>query len=517
MAKYKDINYEQDRLIPISFSKQIRPGTLEYTISYLIDHEIDLSLFESHYKNDQVGRPAYDPAVLLKVILYAYSRGIVSSREIAQNCQENIIFMALSGDSHPHFTTIAGFIADMDHEITAIFRDVLLYCDKMGLIGKDMFAVDGCKRPSNADKRWSGTKKELKHRLLKTENVIKTLVKEHRSRDKCEAKGKSVVDREKKRIEDLKDEVRKVKEWLKKNQDKPGKTGPKKSNITDNESAKMSTSHGVIQGYVGLAVVDDKHQIVVHGEAFGEAQEHGLLPLALEATKDHFSAIGVSRNIYKKVKVTADAGFHSRENLEYLHDEKIDAYIADTRFRKRDDRFSEVDKYKERTRKERRARVGAKRCFGADEFEYDEASGKLICPAGNKLYQNGHHKDLNGYTATRFRGPKSACLNCPLRRQCIRNPDTSETRLVTKFYELIDSQRDSLIEKMKRKIDSVRGRAIYNKRLGTVEPVFGNMETKGLRRFTLRSKIKVNIQWNLFCILHNIEKIHGYGFGYAAI
>jgi hypothetical protein len=65
---------------------------------------------------------------------------------------------------------------------------------------------------------------------------------------------------------------------LKDNNDKPGKLGtPVKSNITDNESAKMKTSHGVIQGYDGVAVVDDKHQIIVHAKAFGAAQEHDLL------------------------------------------------------------------------------------------------------------------------------------------------------------------------------------------------------------------------------------------------
>jgi Transposase domain (DUF772) len=87
MARYRDYSYEQAKLIPISFQQQNLPGTFEHTLSYLIDQEFDLSVFEARYRNDETGAPAYDPAILLKIILYAYSRGIVSSREIARCCR----------------------------------------------------------------------------------------------------------------------------------------------------------------------------------------------------------------------------------------------------------------------------------------------------------------------------------------------------------------------------------------------------------------------------------------------
>src|SRR5215472_3024633 len=79
MARYKDYSYEQTKLIPIAFSQQILPGTFEHTLNYLIDNEFDLSGFEQRYHNDETGAPAYDPAILLKIILYAYSRGMRSS------------------------------------------------------------------------------------------------------------------------------------------------------------------------------------------------------------------------------------------------------------------------------------------------------------------------------------------------------------------------------------------------------------------------------------------------------
>ncbi len=111
MARYKAHSYAQMKMVAVSYEQQILPGTFEYTLNHLIDHKIDLAPFTARYANDETGAPAYDPAILLKVILYAYSRGVTSSRAIAQLCRENIIFMALSADSTPHFTTIAGSAA----------------------------------------------------------------------------------------------------------------------------------------------------------------------------------------------------------------------------------------------------------------------------------------------------------------------------------------------------------------------------------------------------------------------
>ena len=152
MARYKPVHYEQDKFIPIRFSQQILPGTFEYTLNYLIDNVVDVSVFDGRYRNDETGAPAFEPAVLLKIVLYAYARGILSSREMERACKENVVFMALSADTQPHFTTIAQFISSMGEEIEPIFRDVLLYCDELGLIGKELFAIDGCKLPSNASK-----------------------------------------------------------------------------------------------------------------------------------------------------------------------------------------------------------------------------------------------------------------------------------------------------------------------------------------------------------------------------
>jgi len=97
----------------------MQPGTFEYTLNKLINEEIDLSVFYENIKNDETGAPAYDPAILLKIILFSYSRGIISSRAIERFCRENVVCIALAADTVPHFTTIANFISRDD--LTPLF------------------------------------------------------------------------------------------------------------------------------------------------------------------------------------------------------------------------------------------------------------------------------------------------------------------------------------------------------------------------------------------------------------
>ena len=511
MAKYKEYSYDQGVFLPVFFDRQILPGTFEYSLNHMIDNEVDLKIFDSRYKNDETGAPAYDPKILLKIILFAYSRGITSSRKIAQCCEENIIFMALSANTRPHFTTIADFISTMGDQAIALFREIILVCDEMGLIGKDMFAVDGCKLPSNASKEWSGTKADFKNKCIKLEKAIEKIIKRHRKIDHTEDKEK-IIERDIQYIATLKKQIRKIRDWTKDNDDKPGADGkPIKSNITDNESAKMKTSNGVIQGYNGVAMVDSKHQVIVAAEAFGKAQEYGLLEPMIQNTKDNFSSIKRDDNIFKDTRLTADSGFHTNKNMDMLAEQEIDGYIADRYFRKRDPAFDNYGRYKERSQKERIRREKKTRLFSTRDFTFDPDFKFCMCPAGKRLYRSGSNIDRKGYYVTRFKGPKSACVPCHLRDQCLRHPDRTQIRQVAFFHERKEIPVTPA-ERMKQKIDSPSGKLIYSKRIGTVEPVFANIRHMlRLDRFNLRGKLKVNCQWLLFCSVHNLKKIHRYG------
>jgi transposase len=132
MARYKHYDYAQTKMIPIDLEKQLTPGTLEFAIHILVQRHIDTAIFESRYKNNNTGCPAYDPKVLLKVVLLAYSRGLLSSRKIEQACRENVTFMALACGMLPDHSTIAAFVSSMKDEIISLFRDVLLVCEEQG-------------------------------------------------------------------------------------------------------------------------------------------------------------------------------------------------------------------------------------------------------------------------------------------------------------------------------------------------------------------------------------------------
>ena len=453
-----------------------------------------------------MGAPAYDPAILLKIILYAYARGVTSSREVERLCQENVVFMALSADSHPHFTTIASFIARLDVQIVAVFREVLLVCDELGLIGREMFAIDGVKLPSNASKEWSGTRADFLQKAEKMERAIERLVKRHREVDaKGEDQGLRAA--RSKQIETLEAALAKVRRFLRRGIERVGPSGRvKKSNLTDAHSAKMKTSKGVIQGYTGVAVVDHKHQVVVGAEAFGEGQEHGLLVPMLEQTRMAFRELGRDGDVLHGRVLTADAGFHSEANAKYLEDTGIDGYLADTFFRKRDVRFISAERHKPQ------AQPDAHRRFGPQDFHFDPLTKSCTCPAGKHLYSSGRHNRPDGYRALIFQGAKRDCGPCPLRMRCLKHPQRTPTRQVVFFLGRAQGKAETYSARMKSKIDTERGRYLYGRRLGTVEPVFANIcHAHRLRRFSLRTKRKVNTQWLLYCMVHNIGKLQRFG------
>ena len=182
MARYKPI-HQGVKLLAVDFDRQILPGTFEHALRHLVDHELDLDGFHQRYRNDVQGAAAFDPAVLLKIILLAYSRGIISSRKMEAACRENMLFIAVSGDSQPHFTTLAAFIANAGELIAKLFAQVLLICDRQGLIGKELFAIDGVKLPSNASKAKSGTRADFLRQAERMEKAAEKMIGKHQQAD----------------------------------------------------------------------------------------------------------------------------------------------------------------------------------------------------------------------------------------------------------------------------------------------------------------------------------------------
>jgi hypothetical protein len=249
---------------------------------------------------------------------------------------------------------------------------------------------------------------------------------------------------------------------------------------------------------------------VVDAQAFGEAQEHDLLQPMIEGTEAHFKSIKLS-NVFASTKLTADSGFYNKKNVEYVYQQGIDAYLPDIGFRKRDPRFADAERHRARHKKEKQ-KQRKRHHFTSPDFHYDAATHTCICPAGKKLYSNGRNKNLNGYETLKFRGPQKHCVPCHLRAQCMKDPNTTQTRQVAIFIGRSKLAKDNILDKMKAKIDSPDGRFHYSRRMGIVEPVFGHItSTLKLNRFSLRTRKKVDTQWKLYCMVHNLLKIHRYG------
>ena len=507
MAKYKSYDYAQTMMVAVSLADQLEPGTLEHTIHYVVEHKLDLSSFDKERLNDETGRPGYDPRVLLKVVLLGYARGMLSSRRLEAACKQNIIFMALCCGQRPDHSTIAEFVSGMGEErISSLFSQVLLVCAEEGLLGGTHFAIDGYKLSSNAAKECSGTHGDLRKKRDKLRELVRNSVREHRRNDRG-GPGASTPD---KRIERLQRQAERIERFLQENEPRVGRTGNEvQSNVTDNQSAKMKSSHGIIQGYNANAMVDAKRQVIVHAQAFGEGDDGAVAAPMLQGAQANLKAAGCAAAVLENKIVSADTGYFSNRNLEAFAEAKVDAYVPDPKFRQRDPRFAEAGRHRRPTDRHKQQYKSKRRRFGPQDFKFDPESQRLICPNGVRLHRSGHEmKTPQGFLVTSYRAAKTACLKCALRERCLRNPRSGNPRQVRVFHGRVT---ETLTSRMKDKIDTPEGRALYSRRLGIVEPVFGNIGAqKGMSRSTLRGTAKVNIQWRLYCMVHNLEKLGRY-------
>lgn len=520
MPKYIPYDPNQSRMVVINYSDQLQPGTFEFAISHLIDNVLDLSVFHSRYNNDEGGRPAYDPAIMLKIILYAYSKGVTSSREIQWCCETNVIFKALSCDSVPHFTSIAAFVSEHPREIEELFEQVLLVCHDQGLLGNELFAIDGCKMPSNASKEWSGTRKELVKKRDKIYRQIQHYLTEHQRTDQFVEDDAARQKRIRQTIDTLNSAKDRIDDFLKSTSPRMGqgkRAKEIKSNITDNESAKMTTSKGTIQGYTGVAAVDSKHQVIIDAQAFGAGQEHHLLKPVLHSVRSRYHRLRISQNIYQTgITVTADTGYANESNMAYLYEKGINGYIPDNKFRSRDPRFTEYKASHSTRPASARSEKVTQSVIPASDFQFNPSEKTCICPAGEDMWLRSERTSQDGHLKLFFEGRLTKCRDCELKRSCMRNPDSPNTRKgrgrQVSFIMNRGANQSQYTDWMKQRIDSSKGREIYSQRMAVVEPVFANIgANKRLRRFSLRGRLKVQGQWQLYCLVHNIEKLMNYG------
>ena len=217
--------------------------------------------------------------------------------------------------------------------------------------------------------------------------------------------------------------------------------------------------------------------------------------------------IGKDRDYFQGRQLSADSNYYSLANLVLCQAESLDAYIPDLQFRKRDPRFSDQQRFKNGVHPRKRS-AAKEKTFTAADFVFDDSKQVYLCPQG-KVLKRGARSQRNRYRVYDiYRAHQKDCAACPVRSKCLSKRDTPRRYLSVE----VESPYPHLIENMKARIDTPQGKQIYARRLAIVEPVFANIRVqKRLDHFTLCSKAKVDVQWKLFALVHNIGKIHHYG------
>lgn len=303
------------------------------------------------------------------------------------------------------------------------------------------------------------------------------------------------------RLTRLRRQAARLQEWLATHGPKMGKQGKEiKSNVTENDSAKMATSHGVIQGYNAQAFVDAQHQVIMAAEVFGDGTDSGHLSAVLAGAKRNMQVLGHEEGYCAGKKLLADPSYFSDGNLKSCEEEHLDAYIPDPQYRPRASRLANQE----------RDTLTTKTRFRREDFQYDERTERYRCPNGKLLRLKARASKRKSGVYRLYVSNKEDCQSCELRAHCLSGRRKTRRNLSIPVEQPPTPVTRS--QQMIAKMDTDEGRRQYRQRFEIVEPVFANIRTqKRLDHFTLRGKQKVDIQWMLYSLVHHIEKILHYG------
>src|SRR6185369_2767158 len=221
-----------------------------------------------------------------------------------------------------------------------------------------------------------------------------------------------------------------------------------------------------------------------------------------QSAKKNMQAIGKQPSYFQGRQFTADSNYYCLANLALCQTEQFDAYLPDFQFRKRDPRFHEQHRFKPGVHSRRRSTKKATK-FTAADFRFDALRQIYVCLQGNALKCGARNQHNRYRLYDIYRAHQKDGAACPVQSKCLSKPGTARRFLSVELKK----QSPTLLEQMKAKIDTPYGRQVYARRLAIVEPVFANLRIhKRLDPFTLRSKAKVDVQWKLCALVHNIGK-----------
>lgn len=481
--------------------------------------KMDLEPLIRQYKGG--GTSSYHPKMLLKVLVYAYTQQIYSSRKIAKALRENIHFMWISGNSTPDFRTINRFRGEVLREVMEeIFASVLELLIEEGYVKLEHYFLDGTKIEANAGKYsyvWAKSTKRYKAQLLEKvrqlldeiERVNEAEEAEYGDRDLEELGEERTIDPER-----LEKKVQELNEILKR------KLGGGDETSGESEKKLAKAVKTLAQDYLPrLKKYEEQERILQKRSSYSKTDEEATFmrmkddPLRKRQLKPGYNIqIGTEKqfvvgfSVHQRPgdsgcliphleglkaqlgrlpeKVIADAGYGSEENYVYLDEQGLEAYVKYNTFHQ---------EQKKHNRKKR---------FLADQFPYDAEKDEFVCPTERRMVykETIHYKTENGYLTERRIYQCEDCSGCALKPVCTQAKGNRRIRVSFRLKEMRARARDNLL--------SEEGETLRSRRPVEAESVFGRLKQNWqFRRFLLRGMEKVKVEWGLLSIAHNMAKM----------
>ena len=427
------------------------------------------------------GQRAYAPRQIVSILIYAYSRGVFSSRQIEQRCREDLGFMYIAGRNCPNFRVLSDFRKDQGEFFRAGFKQTVQLAMGLGLVSLGHVSLDGSKFKANSSKHKAMSYGRLKQREQELCEEIEALTRQAEAQD--EEEDRAYPERTGYELpEDLRDKkqrlkkIRETKQALEAREAelRPGQKIEDKKQISfaDHDARIMKDKGGFEYAYNAQISVDGKSQVIVGQHVSQQANDAREVAPALDEVEETSGGL--------PEKLSLDHGYYSGKNLQEVQDRQVEAYIATDRGEKpgKGD-LEESDR----------------RLVKAD-FRYDEERDGFHCPGGQLLTL----KTARAQGQRVYQGDAKVCASCRYYRRCCRSK-SGAARTIT------SDGKEPLRRAMNERMSQPESRVIYARRKTIVEPVFGQIKNTGFRGFGVRGKEKVAGEFSLVCVAHNLKKI----------
>jgi transposase len=468
-------------LLPPSIEDMIPEDHICFLVEGLVD-SLDYGTFDIRYSG--AGHPAYHPRILLKLLIMGVLDRVRSSRRLARNARENIVYIYLSEKVTPDFRTISDFRKDNPDLVKEVFKHTICFAKEEGLLDLSCLATDGSKVKANASNRKVFTKEELEVLIGFVDKELEEwarqdMVEEEaygnlRGSDQLSNQSKKTVQKAAQYyIKKLKEKGPEIKEHLKDGLEQARQemndNGLRKVSITDPESRFMKNKKGRIELAYNPQVTVERKGFILANDVSQDATDIEQLKPQVIQTEENLGTFP------EHVAWSFDAGYFGGNNVKLLSDKKIDGYIPDNNESKGNNPYDKRN------------------------FTYDPVRDEYTCPRNQKMTFIGEHFDKQKKKVIKmYKG--QACFGCKSQSACTTRKDGIR---YLKMYPY-EGERNAMAEKMK----TQQAKETYKLRQQIVEPVLGDMkENKGFRAFLTRGIKAVKAEFNIICASLNIKRI----------